>query len=278
MSWVTGNPASIGPDAVGKFLCHYTTAEAAFAHIIPTRELRFSPFARLQDPHEFRLTFSAAYFVDAAPDAEPAYWQLDRRITKLREARRVLCMTMDATDYGSADFLYAFGWARARLWEHYADRHAGVCLVFDRDRFHGTMIPALHQVGLHDCGPVEYSPRGFYDSSAHVITDDELLTPDAQRERLAQWLVTHAHDLYFRKTEDWQSEHEYRYAVMAPETEYAFASYGSSLLYAVVGHRFPDWQLEAAQAACDRARIELRRMSWVAGQPWPGLTGRRPTG
>ena len=72
----------------------------------------------MRDPlEEHDLAQSAAFFVEANPDAEPAYWQLLERVARLRNAMRLLSLTADADDYPAGDFLYAFGWARARLWE-----------------------------------------------------------------------------------------------------------------------------------------------------------------
>ena len=42
-------------------LCHYTRAEAALEHIIPSGNLRMSPYARMRDPLEnHELTFSGS--------------------------------------------------------------------------------------------------------------------------------------------------------------------------------------------------------------------------
>jgi len=34
----------VSPSAVGTWLCHYTTADAAFEYILPTGQLRMSPY------------------------------------------------------------------------------------------------------------------------------------------------------------------------------------------------------------------------------------------
>lgn len=36
------------------YLCHYTRADVAFEHILPSQELRMSPYARMRDPFENR--------------------------------------------------------------------------------------------------------------------------------------------------------------------------------------------------------------------------------
>jgi hypothetical protein len=70
----------VSPSAVGTWLCHYTTTDAAFEYILPTGQLRMSPDGLMRDPLEERhLAFSAAYFPDATPGAEGGYWMLMER-------------------------------------------------------------------------------------------------------------------------------------------------------------------------------------------------------
>jgi hypothetical protein len=50
-------------------LCHYTRAEAALEHIIPSGNLRMSPYARMRDPLEnHELTFSGSLPLDGRPE------------------------------------------------------------------------------------------------------------------------------------------------------------------------------------------------------------------
>jgi hypothetical protein len=143
---------AITPESVGRWLCHYTTADAAFEHILPTGELRMSPYRLMRDPlEEHDLAFAAAWFPGSHPEAEAAYWGLMGRVAELRGAMRLLSLTMDAEDYSADDFLYAFGWARARLWEQHASNHAGVCLVFNRQRLHAAMVASLNRTSLAAC-------------------------------------------------------------------------------------------------------------------------------
>lgn len=266
------HPAS--PKAVGKWLCHYTTADAAFEYILPTGRLRMSPYRLMRDPLEERdLTFSAAYFPGAIPAAEEGYWNLVANIARVRGEMRLLSLTMDADHYDAGDFLYAFGWARARLWEQYASNHAGVCLIFNRERLHAALESSLDQQGTSYRGAVEYSPRGFYDSPSRIVVDANLLDPTTHDERIVEWVRERHVDLFFRKTDDWRSEHEYRYVLASPGEDHAFADFGDALARVIVGSRFARWQVPGAQVVCERIGVELRRMTWDAGQPYPG----RPT-
>ena len=172
------------PSAVGTWLCHYTTADTAFEYILPERRLRMSPYRLMRDPLEERdLAFAAAFFPDATPGAEGGYWMFMERIAQIRGEMRLLSLTMDADHHDADAHLYAFGWARARLWEQYARNHAGVCLVFNRERLQAALRSSLDAQGTCYDGAVEYSPRGFYDSASRTVVDARLLDPTTQDEQ-----------------------------------------------------------------------------------------------
>ena len=46
------NDDRFGPEAPAGLMAHYTTAEAAFEHILPEERLRMSPYADMRDPIE----------------------------------------------------------------------------------------------------------------------------------------------------------------------------------------------------------------------------------
>lgn len=256
---------------LGGWLCHFTTAQAAFEHIVPSGRLRMSPYRRMRDPFESKdLALAAAYFVEGKPNAEAGYFATVAGINRIHDAMRLLSLTRDAEEYPDRDRLYAHGWARARLWEHYAEGHAGVCLAFDREELDRAITSELDALGSVYSGPVEYTRRGFYGSDANVLTDSSIFDPGTQPEAVARHIERHHRDLFFLKTEDWESEREFRYALMRPGEEEVYLNYDGSLRYVVIGERFPEWQIPAARAVCDCAGVELRRMSWNAGQPFPG--------
>jgi hypothetical protein len=123
-------------DDLADTLCHYTTADAAFGHIVPSGELRMSPYARMRDPLENReLPFGGG----ASGDETEAHVKLmDRIVTAIRNVRdatRLLSFTVDAREgYTDSDLPFMRAWARARTWEQYASNHAGICIAFDRER------------------------------------------------------------------------------------------------------------------------------------------------
>jgi hypothetical protein len=121
----------------GSLFFHYTTREAAFEHILPRRSLAFSPYSTMRDPLENRRWgFAGSMRGESGPEHERAYLLFHRHANEIRDSAKLLSLAIDADhedDDGDDAEQFARGWSRARMWEQYAENHAGVCLVFSRD-------------------------------------------------------------------------------------------------------------------------------------------------
>jgi hypothetical protein len=104
-------------DDLADTLCHYTTADAAFGHIVPSGELRMSPYARMRDPLENRELPSGG---GASGDETEAHVKLmDRIVTAIRNVRdatRLLSFTVDAREgYTDSELPFMRAWACAHV-------------------------------------------------------------------------------------------------------------------------------------------------------------------
>jgi hypothetical protein len=250
---------------------HYTTREAAFDHIIPTRQLRFSTYEQMRDPLESRpWQFIGAYFVDPKDPnrGEKKLFNFYRGSHSVFRLAHLLALTVDAEGYSEDGQRFARGWARARMWEQYAENHAGVCLIFDRERFTANVEASLHQ--QLDVRPyhrhVGYSETGgesYYNLPLSQFPDE---VDDAF---VKTYIEEHNDELFFQKTLDWQTEHEYRFVTTAPPDEPLYANYGDALVGIVVGWDIPDWERPAAIEAAHLVEIEPVEMNWKMGEPVP---------
>lgn len=132
----------------GDYIYHYTTREAAFEHILPDRTLLLSPAHRMRDALESNPAFlSSEYGMtdDPCADRERQAVALEAGVNlqRLRQCSKVLSMTIDADDYHGDAEVFGCGYARARIWEQYAENHQGVCLMFRRDAFQARAIAQL---------------------------------------------------------------------------------------------------------------------------------------
>lgn len=258
-------------------LCHYTSAEGALDHIIPEGKLRMSAYARMRDPLENReLTFAGSLPLDGNPEElvlEELTDLMDDATFRLRRIRNrmlLVSFTVDArVGYSEDDEPFMRAWARARMWEEYASNHAGVCIAFDREKALGHVRAQLHALGSPTLGDVVYTPRGFRGTEAATL---RLARFREDESSLAAWVVEHEADLFFTKTLDWQTEHEYRVTVFPLDTSddgYVYVPFGGaeSVRAVILGEHFPQSQVPRAESVCQQAGVELLIAIWASGAP-----------
>ena len=280
-------------------LFHYTTAETAFEHIVPTGQLRLGRYEAMRDPmeaKEWRFTFEFEGGGTGGPPFAAIEPGLLKALNAVRMRTRLLSMTQDAKGYRPhAEQPFGRGYARPRMWEHYGDVHRGLCLCFDRAAF----VAAADEVATA-VSPVRYTRGALATSAArHVTLPDywasvparleELLArggagaeeiaqlteelSDEVVEKLSQAIVehvvNHARDLLLLKTVDWATEHELRVLAFSTLDGDLFVDFGDSLKAVIVGDRFPEWQLPAAAVAARSASAELLQLTWPGGVPTP---------
>jgi hypothetical protein len=253
----------------GDWVAHYSTAEAVFEYILPSGELRMSPYRIMRDPFENkRLLITAGWRGHSRDDAAvDAVNRVVASINRFRDDVRVLSLTRDATVSQGPIGIFGCCWARPRMWEQYGDKHRGACLIFRRRALESALRADLHRLGLHYLGKVAYTPAGFAGSRARSIIDDRIFNDDTRRIATGHFIEEHKRDLFFLKTDDWATEFEYRAVLLKPEDEYAYVSYGDALAAVVVGERFPAWQLAGAHNACMDADAQLKQIAWRHGFP-----------
>jgi hypothetical protein len=225
----------------------------------------------MRDPLESRpWQFTGAYFVDPNDPhrGEKQLFSFYRGSHSIFRLAHLLALTVDADGYSTDGARFAKGWARARMWEQYAENHAGVCLVFDRERFTANVEADLHrQLDLHPYHRrVEYSETGgesYYNLPLGQFPDE------VDDGFVQKYIEDHNDELFFQKTLDWQTEHEYRFVTTASPDEPLYADYGDALVGIVIGWGIPDWERPAAIAAAHAVQIEPVEMNWTMGTPIP---------
>jgi hypothetical protein len=260
------------PPVPGNWFAHYTTASAAFEHILPSGLLRMSPYRVMRDPVENKEGPSLA---GALPS--DALWEAVQLAREMHQGARLLSMTRDALDYfdGTHDW-WGIGWARPRLWEQYADEHRGVCLVFQRTRFEPVVREHFRRLGVTcHLGEVSYTPSGYAGSNGKVLppSDERFFDPDRRGEAVIEHIERHFGDFFFLKTDDWSTEYEYRAVILGQSDDYAFVPFQDSLAAVILGEKFPAWQvLGAVHMAADHG-VPILQLQWLGGRPVPAPLG-----
>ncbi|MDQ1031127.1 hypothetical protein QF035_008709 [Streptomyces umbrinus] len=250
-------------------LFHYTSVDAAVSGILPSKALRLSPYTATNDLWESEPHYPMLASSDQRPaDADFAVWDgIDRQ---LRQHTKVGCLTQVIAlpeTVSNPDALR--GWAHLALWAHYGDRHAGVCLQFDRERlvasFHAAHTGPT-SLPLH--GPVHYLTAQSGPVTRGVNTDQVgEFGSDAVALAYAE---KYQDQLFFRKHLDWDSESEYRLVVLNQTANYEFVDIHDALTGVVLGSSFPPDRvadllkaLEPYEVPVEQIRYHNRRMQCV---------------
>lgn len=213
-----------------RYLYHYTplrTLESVREHMT----LRLNPLAWMHDPYESQPVVPQ-FHLDVTPpepshlsEEENAAWlgrDWPKVINEARQRAKIFSVAMDAAPDLSliendeplrraltpqATF-QARGFARPRMWDQYADHHAGACLVFER-RYLQRAIEKTVGTEFHwGCGPIEYA-RPEYGPSLGSFEIRQLL-----EDRLPEAIIENYKLCFLEKHADWKDEAEFRYFVL----------------------------------------------------------------
>jgi len=262
----------------GRYVYWYATA-ATTAITLDTGQLRFGTYAQMNDPRENQRWWPSFSVDDEAEDRpgriEEASDELDRVI---RQGVRLKCFTIDAQDPFSVggDGAWHNGWARARMWQQYADEHRGACLVLDRQ----ALLDQVRVAARRDrvlTGQVAYADKRLHFHFALSDIRGDALLPFARAERERR-----ADELYFLKNLDWASEREYRMVVLSDPTDKPlYVNFTTALRGIVVGEAFPDAELSVLRtrlARIQHADMPVARCIWFSGAPQVVPSDAQPPG
>lgn len=253
------------------YLYHYTSADT-LAKILESQSLLLGPYSGTNDPRK-TSHWSPTIELDgddaaASPEEIRQLWQLTRDV---REGVKLACFTLDAEiDQPELRLPFHRGWARARMWHQYADRHSGACLIFDRGAWEQSLqsVRGANSFVLYD-GAVRYEDTRL----GHFINRLEFSSAELRagqvEKTVARIVQTHGQDLFFRKNRDWESEKEYRYLAVSG-TPREFVPVSTSLVGIVLGQDFPETELSVLGDRLRRnglERVKCARLVWQDGAP-----------
>jgi len=250
---------------LGECFFHYTGSDTAFEHILRHRTLQLSPYSTMRDPLEAQDWHVAGAGFSAEPgDVDRQFFEQQSLLRRAKAQSKLLSLSVDYAD-GLPDDPFGRGYALASMWELYAQRHAGVCLVFDRERLIKHLTEALARVGTAFHGPVRYCRSGIMDrpgASTLMLSGDD--SPD---DAVARHIAAHRDALFFTKLLDWEHESEYRFVLVSDVAGPVRCGYGDALRAVIVGHAFPSWQIPSALTLCGEAKVDARKLVWEMNRP-----------
>ena len=220
----------------GDVVFHYTTLDRAVRHILPTGQLRMSPFSSMRDPREYQRWYPTqtgwvVYPVVMEEWRRGDPEQVDAPVNELKNRFKLLSLTMDDPRDATA---YGRGFARSRLWEAYGDEGRGVCLVFDKAALVECVMPA---------SPVRWQVRHLRRRglqgrplSRELFVDVEDVVERGIDETVDEIVAKYLPALFFTKLTDWHSEHEFRFVVATESSDAVYVDASPALRHLIMGY------------------------------------------
>lgn len=192
---------------------YHYTSFEAACKIIASQRLKFGVSNRTNDINEAYRTLCVT--VKVGQDA----------VMNEKSKYKQLCFTKDNSPRRGYDI--------SAMWGHYAKKGYGTCLVFDKSKIMSRLSPDMVE---HD---VEY-----------IEKFDEKLPLE---EDIQSFFKNDKEDIFFKKTNDWSYEQEWRILVRS-EQQATYLPFGDSLM-AIIMYVVPD--MDCNQRVFNSENVEL---------------------
>jgi hypothetical protein len=129
------------------------------------------------------------------------------------------------------------GWAQTAMWAHFAERHAGVCLEFDKETFLDDLKRVAQDSAIVLTGDVVYHGSGDQPITLPNLAVNRI--KDATAERMFSHVVHNAIAAFFRKDACWTYEQEFRAVALNTCGDPIYVPIHRSLRRVILGDAFP---------------------------------------
>lgn len=208
-----------------EFIYHYTRFSTAVNKIIPKRQLLLNYLANSNDPREYKKFIFAASYWPTNTVYNPKI-QDDINNSILKDDCKFLSFSTLYNDY--------FGFEYSNMWAHYGERHKGICLRINKEKFADENELTIKK-GL-------FKTISYYQLDlSKVFPHPEVQYPESQsQEDLKKYLRNEFRNeymdyLYFMKREEWFSEHEFRLVIFSENPNNEYCSIKDSLSGIILG-------------------------------------------
>ena len=177
---------------------HYTTIKKADL-ILSGMKLKLGTLDKTNDPKENHdFTFSIQF--DSNKDGNKTWKEASEYYSPLlRKDCKLLCFSVNSNDM--------FGYGYSRLWDHYAGKHKGVCLEFDKSKFE---IYNKDVVKKKYFNKIKYNGLELLKYNRRKMIDYIEMKKTGEAAYIKKFKHKYLKYLYFTKTKEWESENELR--------------------------------------------------------------------
>lgn len=204
-------------------ISHYTTYDVLINHVIPSRKLRFSSLSRLNDPHERQKRASRLFTTSSDTEDDVRIFSEARRVRE--NGIKVFCSSAFVDD---DDLFNCKSSHISPMWAHYSrvfdneNDNRGCVLIIDE----GKLISAISsQIKIIKNRFVEYVPYGV---PIQGVVSEFLGNPT--KEEIISKICEGAEKVWFKKSDQWKYECEYRIVVYDEAPDYYYFNISDSIV------------------------------------------------
>lgn len=160
---------------------------------------------------------------------------------------------------------------KPRMWAQYAEKHTGLCLVFNKASLTSAIQKQLGSVKRLFSGRVEYIDRSILrnldEDQQYVINIDAL--EDLGIDRFTELhLEKNYHRFFFEKMTDWRDECEWRWVAVASSDQDLYVAFGTALVGIMFGEDTPDEGVREVMNQTEGLGLRYMGLRWKNCSPW----------
>jgi hypothetical protein len=255
-----------------EYVYHYTRAATALDFVLNDRTIQLSTYTTTNDPKETKAWEFGLITFENRDLSSYKHSELSRWFSnELKSRAKVACFSTDRAPLSGDHMkdIYRRGYAKARMWAQYGDKHAGVCLVFDRERLLGAVKRHFGQHSLLH-GSVRYADAELVRGIEHheFNIDVDLYESFGSTAYIRSHLQRHHVRLFFEKLTDWRDESEWRIVLLTEDVGNIYLPYDDSLVAVAHGDATHPDVSEALMARTKGSEIQHLGISWKNSTPW----------
>lgn len=244
-----------------KEVCHYTSRDTTLEFILHNKEILLGNLNETNDPKESKLRYF--HFINKPRNK----YDVQGIVHGLGRVEDIKVLCVSCHNHPSWEIMnrqndsedYKYGVSRSPMWAHYADKHKGVCIIFDGKTLHENIRNKIVRNGGNlqndiRCGFVMYD----YDASFAPSQGNNDYVYSLMRDYEANFL---------RKSPEWKPEHEFRWLVVGKHDTKLLVPIENAIKAVVISSDFHEAYLPLLESKSKELNFRLGRIDWIDGRP-----------
>jgi hypothetical protein len=171
------------------------------------------------------------------------------------------------------DHPFLSGKYKPAMWTHYGGvvngSHNGICLKFNKSKLDTKIQETFQDKNKYTVysGKVEYDDETLFELLPLSLDRITIISDLEIEERARDYFFKYHKELFFRKSSDWEKEHEFRWLVHSKTDSPEYVPIDGALEEVLVGEDFAQVYEPSLITVCKDLGVSAKRIRWVNGVP-----------